>query len=293
MRLNDLDLNLLRTFVFVADERSFTSAGKKLFLEQSAVSKAVKRLEEAVGSELFKRTKRRVQLTSKGQSLLPIAREVLQNSSDFLRIALNRENEISGNLRFGASSPFSFMILPEVISQISVDYSKLWPQMFTGVTEDLVRRVKQRDLEFAFISYEGTRVKELEYIELGSFDYQLVVAKNILPQAMNSFIGSREVNDSDMPKLPTFSKLKKLNPNIQIKYSANDMMAYKEMVLRGLGVGLLPALLVKDDVREKRLKVIYPKIQLSFPYYMVRHASFPLSHEALRMIEIFKQVASH
>ena len=70
MGLNKLDLNLLKTFVGVAEEESFTRAAKKLFIEQSAVSKAIKRLEVEIGATLFLRTKRRVQLTTKGAGLL-------------------------------------------------------------------------------------------------------------------------------------------------------------------------------------------------------------------------------
>ena len=68
MRLNNLDLNLIKTFVFVAEEKSFTKAAKRLFIEQSSVSKAIKRFEDEIGATLFLRTKKYVELTSKDSS---------------------------------------------------------------------------------------------------------------------------------------------------------------------------------------------------------------------------------
>ena len=289
MGINNLDLNLLKTFVRVAEEKSFTKAAKALFIEQSSVSKAIKRLEDEMGTSLFLRTKRRVQLTTKGAGLLSLSRSILQSSEDLLRFAQDKESELSGTLKFGAVSPYSFLLMPDVISQISKDYPKLWPMMFTGIVDDLVQRVKKRELEFAFLGYEGDRVKELEYKELGVCQYRIVASTKISPDAMNSFIGSREINDQNSPKLPTFEKLKKINKDITIKYSANDMMAYKALVLNGLGIGLLPEALVNNELRQKKLKALYPAIKLAFPVSVIHHGSYPLSLEALRMIDLFKE----
>jgi len=288
MRLSDLDLNLLKVFVLVAEEKGFSKAAKRLFIEQSAVSKAIKRLEESLGAALFLRTKRRVELTTRGTSLLPLARQVLQSSEDLINLAQDKGSELSGTLRFGAVSPLSFIFMPDVISQISKDYPRVWPMMFTGIGDDLSQRVKRRELEFVFLGYEGTRLKELEYRQLGYCKYKIVVSPRIEKEALNSFIGSREIHDQANAKLPTFEKLKKLNKCLQIKYSANDFMAYKALVLRGLGIGLLPEILVKEEVAKNKLKVLYPDMVLSFPVHVIHHGSYRLNLEASRTIEVFK-----
>ena len=293
MRLNDFDLNLLKTFVVVAEKQSFTQAAKTLFIEQSSVSKAIKRLEENIGTVLFQRTKRHVQLTTKGLGLLSIARQVLQSSDELLRVAQDKELELSGTLRFGAASPYSFLFMPEVILEISKDYPRLWPMMFTGMTDDIVRRVKNRELEFAVLGYEGDRLKELEYREIGHCQFRVVRSAKITPEAMNSFIGSREIHDQNSPKLPTFERLKRINKDLRIKYSANDMTAYKALVLNGLGIGILPESLIASEIKSKKLKVLHPEMKLSFPLLLAHHASYPLSLEAQRMIEILKEKLQH
>ena len=69
MGINDLDLNLLKAFIAVAEEKHFTKAAKSLFVEQSAISKSIKRLELELGTQLFLRTNRKVELTTKGENL--------------------------------------------------------------------------------------------------------------------------------------------------------------------------------------------------------------------------------
>jgi len=288
MRLNDLDLNLLKTFVCVAEEKSFTKAAKRLFIEQSSVSKAVKRLEDEIGTTLFLRTKKHVQPTTKGAGLLLMARQILQSTEEMLTFAQDKERELSGTLKFGAESPLSFLVMPGVILKISKDYPRLWPMMFTGITDDIIKRVKERQLEFAVLFYEGDRVKELEYQEVGQYQFKIVGSSKMSAEAMNSFIGSREINDQHTPKLPTFEKIRKLNKEIKIKYSVNDLMAYKALVLEGLGIGLLPEPMVRDEIKQKKLKTLYPEIKLSFPVLVAHHGSYPLTLEALRLIETLK-----
>ncbi|MCX2184846.1 LysR family transcriptional regulator [Streptomyces sp. SKN60] len=74
---NDLDPRLLRAFVAVAEELHFTRAAGRLFIAQQALSRDVRRLERALGTELFLRTTRQVVLTPDGERLLPYARRVL------------------------------------------------------------------------------------------------------------------------------------------------------------------------------------------------------------------------
>src|SRR4051812_39420164 len=74
----DLDTRLLRAFVAVAEELSFTRAAQRLFLAQQALSSQVQQLETRLGVKLFERTTRKVELTEAGERLLPHARAALE-----------------------------------------------------------------------------------------------------------------------------------------------------------------------------------------------------------------------
>src|SRR5688572_32174422 len=74
----DLDLNLLRVFVAVADAGSVTGAAARLYLTQPAISAALRRLSGAVGAPLFARAGRGLVLTARGQRLLGSARPHLE-----------------------------------------------------------------------------------------------------------------------------------------------------------------------------------------------------------------------
>src|SRR5689334_14367528 len=73
----DLDTRLLRAFVAVAEELSFTRAAERLFVAQQALSSQIRQLEARLGVSLFERTTRRVAPTEAGERLLGHARAAL------------------------------------------------------------------------------------------------------------------------------------------------------------------------------------------------------------------------
>ncbi len=74
--MNNLDSELLRTFLAVAGTGSVTEGARLIGRSQSATSLQIMRLEEVIGRDLFERTGRGVTLTETGQRLMPVARDV-------------------------------------------------------------------------------------------------------------------------------------------------------------------------------------------------------------------------
>ena len=85
MRVPDLDLDLLRGFVTVAERGGFTAAGIALGLTQSAISLKVKRLEDIIGRRVLDRGGRGVTLTREGETLLAYARRMLALNDEAVR----------------------------------------------------------------------------------------------------------------------------------------------------------------------------------------------------------------
>ena len=80
--LNDrLDWSLLRTFLFIGQAGSISKAAARLYITQSAVSQALKRLEEQLGATLILRRGQRFDLTGTGEEVLRIAADIYGNVS--------------------------------------------------------------------------------------------------------------------------------------------------------------------------------------------------------------------
>lgn len=116
----DLDLNLLRVFVLVAELGSVTAAADRLYLTQPAVSAALRRLNTAVGSPLLMRHGRRLVLTARGTQLLARARPHLASLIDAVRSpAAFSPAESQRTIRLGLSDAAESWLLPGLLSALA------------------------------------------------------------------------------------------------------------------------------------------------------------------------------
>ncbi|VWD34927.1 LysR family transcriptional regulator [Burkholderia lata] len=134
-----LDTSLLHTFVAIADVRSFTGAGRRLHLSQSAVSAQIARLEEQVGRALLVRNTRSVALTEHGEMLLGYARAML-NLSEEARAKLGTGKAVDVTLRIGASEDFAEGWLPDVMRRYGAARRGLRLDLTVDVGDSLFHR---------------------------------------------------------------------------------------------------------------------------------------------------------
>lgn len=122
----DLDLNLLRVFVVVAETGSVTAAASRLYLTQPAVSAAVKRLTTSVGAALFARQGRGLVLTARGQRLLDIARphlEALVSAAQSAEVFDLKES--TRTIRIGLSDVNEGWLLPPLLRSLEREAPRL------------------------------------------------------------------------------------------------------------------------------------------------------------------------
>ncbi|OMQ24700.1 transcriptional regulator LrhA [Serratia oryzae] len=119
----NLDLDLLRTFVAVADLNTFAAAAVAVCRTQSAVSQQMQRLEQLVGKELFARHGRNKLLTEHGIQLLSYARKILRFNDEACTSLMY--NNIKGVLTIGASDDTADTILPYLLNRVTSVYPKL------------------------------------------------------------------------------------------------------------------------------------------------------------------------
>src|SRR5215470_14037811 len=139
MNSPDLDPDLLKAFVAVADQRSFTRAAIMLNRTQSAVSMQVKRLEERLGVALFHRTKANVDLSSAGEGLLGYARRILALNDE--AVARLREHKIEGVVRLGVMDDYGTLVLPRLLASFVAGYPLIHVEMETGLTSSMPARL--------------------------------------------------------------------------------------------------------------------------------------------------------
>ena len=130
-----MDWEKLKIFRYVAQEQSFTHAGIKLNLSQSAASRQIKKLEEELGIMLFHRHARGLLLTEQGETLLKYANEVFEKiSSAENSLTINKEQP-QGALRVTTTVAFGSVWLAPHIDEFLDKYPEISLTLIVGDTE--------------------------------------------------------------------------------------------------------------------------------------------------------------
>jgi DNA-binding transcriptional LysR family regulator len=145
-----LELDVLRTFVAIAETGSFTTAANAVFRTPSAVSMQIKKLEDVLGRTVFSRDARSVSLTTDGEVLLGYARRML---------AINREAvskfivpDIVGLVRLGSPDDYGERVLPHVLKRFAQSHPSIAVDVTIDQSGNLRRRVDERTLDITLLT---------------------------------------------------------------------------------------------------------------------------------------------
>ena len=106
-----LDLYQLKTFFAVSQTLNYTSAAKKLFVTQSAVSHSIKKLKKSAGDELFRKTGNKLALTETGKILYKACETVFYELERTEELIAKSKNKSMGTIRLGSTVEFGTMLL--------------------------------------------------------------------------------------------------------------------------------------------------------------------------------------
>ncbi len=248
----------LEIFALIAELKSFTATAEKLGISQSAVSHALKSLEQQWGINLISRTQSDIELTTTGQQLLTHVKELLSISDTLEKevAAIHGLNE--GTLRigsFGASS--SIYLLPEILETFRQRYPKIEIYIDEGEDKEVAQWLLERRIEVGFLIMPDERFDTFPLIE----DRFVALIPNGYPLAQQLYIDPAQLENCPFIMTMAGSRyqveliLKNFNVKPDIKFYVSQILSIVSMVHNQLGVSI-----VSDMVITKELLSLYPNV---------------------------------
>ncbi|MBM7353301.1 LysR family transcriptional regulator [Lelliottia amnigena] len=163
-----MELRYLRYFVAVARERHFTKAAKALGISQPPLSQQIKRLEEEVGTPLFRRLTRGVELTEAGEAFYEDACQILAMSDAALEKARGIARGLNGSLSIGITSSDAFH--PKIfalIRQFQVQNMAVRVHQVEANMSSLMTMLTEGELDIAFVRLpcESSKTFDLKILD--------------------------------------------------------------------------------------------------------------------------------
>lgn len=147
-----MDLRQLEMFLAIVETGSFTRAGEKLFVSQSAISRQIKMLEEELGDQIFRRIHKKIYLTPTGEILLQHSRKVFND----LRMM---ESEIAdlthlrrGSLHLAGGMSVCTYLFPKLLKRYRELYPNVELRIATGISEEILRMLRANEADLALLS---------------------------------------------------------------------------------------------------------------------------------------------
>lgn len=287
-----MDISNLQTFVSVAETGSFSMASEQLFVTQPAISKRISALEDELGTKLFDRIGRKVNLTETGQALLPRARSILLEVEDSRRAISNLSGHIGGKLSIGTSHHIGLHRLPPVLRHFNKDYPEVELDIHFMDSEEACRAVEHGDLEIGIVTLPLTPSDLLQTQEIWPDPLSIVVGKSHpLARHKQLTLEILSQHTAILPATGTYTRevleraIAHSNRKLKVGLATNYLETIKMMVSVGLGWSVLPDSMLNREIRKIPLKDIHLHRTLG----IVWHAGRTLSNAAAAMIDLVKQ----
>lgn len=245
----NMDLRSLRIFQAVAEYGTVSAAAKELNYVQSNVTAHIKQLENHLQTPLFYRKHKGMVLNPEGRKMLQQVNQILQQVTELERTFLEHDTP-SGTLKIGTVEIVS--ILPEILATYYNAYPNVDLSLEAGLTEQLIQKVLNHELDGAFISgpiqHEMLRQYTINKEELvlvtssQAFNVEELTTMPLL--VSNEGCGYRA-------KLTLWLKALGIRPKRIMEF--NIMETILKSVILGLGATIVPASMVEQLTQEKRV----------------------------------------
>jgi DNA-binding transcriptional LysR family regulator len=287
-----MTLTQLEIFSLVAELRGFTLAANRLGISQSAVSHAMKSLEQELGVELLRRHQSQVELSDIGEQLLLRARAMLGLANTLRQEAADAKGMKTGTLRIGSfGTTASIKLLPPILRAYRQAHPGIEVHIDEGPDRQVLQWLDERRIDIGFVVLPEERFDTFDLIEdrmvaLLPFDHplaaQLQLAINdlcndpfVLTEAGSSELVSRLFNAA------------RLQPDI--RYRCSQLLSTLDTVSRGDAITIVAEGSLPDEENPRYVKkALTPNVQRQVGLAMLDRRQ--ASPAALAFIDLALQI---
>ena len=240
---------------------SLTKAAQELGLTQSGVSHMLAAIEAELQLPLLKRTRTGARLTPEGEQMMPYIHEIVRQEKLLRQAAAALHTLVTGKIRIGTFTSVATHWLPAMMMEFQREYPQIDFQLFNGDYHDVDRWLTDGSVDIAFITLP-TEVK-CRVIPLYEDPLVAILPKNhplavqpvcrVEDVAKEDFISLLEASNHDARRA-----LDAVNMKPNVRFRTKDDYAVIAMVRQGLGVSIMPSLLLRGNTDGVEIRPIDP-----------------------------------
>ncbi|HEX9424737.1 MAG TPA: LysR family transcriptional regulator [Pyrinomonadaceae bacterium] len=294
-----MELMQLEMFVAVVEEGSVHKAADKVCRTQPALSIALRKLEEEIGSKLFDRSQRYdYQLTPAGELFYSYATRLVALRNETTAALQDLAHLRRGAVRIGANESTSVYLLPRLTQAFYEQYPDIKIEVSCGHSEELLAEMQARRLDLALLAYlpedhnlEARLIMRDELVLIVSPRHRLALSSNVKVKDLEKESLIIEGAPSSLhEQVVAFFRSHETPLNIQVQSATIETI--KQMVATDVGVGFVPLMCVGREAARRELVIVPVEgLNLERSLWAVRPRSDAHSHAAIAFMRVVNSLA--
>jgi DNA-binding transcriptional LysR family regulator len=289
---NQMNITQLRLFRDIARELSFVKVAQQNHITQPAVSVHIKKLENELGKKLFSRTPHNTQLTADGEVILDDVKEILRLCEGLKIRSSYSQGILEGNIRIAAIHSVGMYEMGDFLSSFMQSFPRVHIHLEYRRADEIYRLLGKEVIDIGMVAYPEKRTNiistscgEDDLVLITHPGHKLASRKSVLLKhvqsqnfiAFESGIPTREAIDG---------VLIENNITVNHRMSNDNIFTLKRAVEAGIGVSIVPANSVDEEVQKGSLvRLPIRDIKLTRPIALLQRKK----HKPNKPLEIFIQ----
>jgi DNA-binding transcriptional LysR family regulator len=203
-----MDIRVLKYFLAVAREQSFSVAAERLFLSQPTLSRQIKELEDELGTQLFIRSSKGVTLTEEGMILRARADEIVALMDKTEQEVRKSGEQISGMVYIGAGETYAVKLIADTAKKLNVDHPDIQYSIYSGDASDVLEKLDRGLLDFGIV-FQNVDTSKYNSIPLPLKDTFGVLMRKDSPLAKKKTVSLSDLRGQSLiiPRQPNHNSM--------------------------------------------------------------------------------------
>lgn len=280
-----MDIRVLKYFLAVAREQSYSVAAERLFLSQPTLSRQIKDLEEELGKTLFIRSNKGVALTEEGMILRKRAEEIVELLDKTEQEVRHSNDVVSGKVYIGAGETYAIKLIADTAQKLQESYPDISYSLYSGDGTDVLERLDKGLIDFGIV-FQEVDTSRYEHIDIPLKDRFGVLMRRDSPLADREKISLSDLKDLPLivPRQPNhnmmFAEILGLEEN-DVNVAAEYNLVYNGSVMasEGMGYCLCFDRLINTDGSNMCFMPLKPELEVGCSFVWKRYSVFTKAAE--------------
>lgn len=290
-----LDFKSIETFLWVVKLGSFRSAAQRLNTTQPAISQRIAQLEREMGVRLLNRDHRVASPTPSGRQMLVYAEKLIGLRAEMMT-EICESSAVRGVLRLGVAETIVHTWFPQLVKSVNELYPNLSLEIEVDITTNLSARLLAQEIELGLVVGPLSSAG-VQSLVLRDYDIGFLASPTL-------GLGKAALTRRDLARYPMITFPRKTRPYEAVRgvfdrpdlppirlHASASLATVIHMAVEGLGIAVIPAAIVADELADGRLQLLDTDVKLPPLTFSASWLSSPDTVAIERVAQLARQIA--